>query len=1417
MTYSGHVYPEITGDPTDPNNPITISGDQAYPGTYTSPEEEEEQLLASFQKQPDEDAEAYRLRVGQGKQKDESRDDYMRRMRIYMDNQGVDADMDAFVSREAAEVAAGTTVLPFIDLGVDAIGKLGPVGASINDTWDEKTQFSSEYTQNIRDVAGVIVPVVAGSMVAAPLAGMAAKGAGGGAIAQGLARMGATAGVDMAVVGISDYSERDEGIMNALDGFLDSMGNPLGMNIPEAMQVLDDDDPTVRRVKLMAEAGVFSIVGDSLGYFLHKGLKWFTPKDEAAVSFKKKMRAENPDPDSAFVASKLDDQIEENIEALDVVSKEKEISVELAENLQEMLAERGKNLTDEVTEVVNNSAEKNLSFKKATEKLLAEDVVIMQTQKSQIISDVGTKGFSDATIDPLESYVARQNASRDWQTADSGAKKILDDPWDDTFHPDVQPGLADPSSTAARFSIPPGNVARNAADIAAEKVKFVVPENGVPTPMLSEPMMRDGLGANNDTRDIVVKITQEKETAGQYVSEIRKTKISNADEEEAGFILLKEILAADDVEEVKRIILPRKRSQSYVAGGEEIASLTPADAPIVGRAMRELVQTYLGPEVQQTSARLLHTTSKELDAISEAMSKFRDGVDPARITEVAIDKITMLAGEYGLQKYLWGWQGQNLKWWERIAKGIKKPEELVEQLSEYRIKNKASTSKLNTDLKKLMQDNPAAAYNLAMAYDLTGGKVADQVALTKWFQKQINLKSMLVNLEDDPTILAGIARAIRFNNVLSGLSAARAFVGNAAALVLKPAEYMLGTGMMGLVDGNFKDIRRGFYAYASLDNQGAALTNAYEMWKRANKDPQSVMKAYRADYQYTDDAKWELLDRMEEQYLKEGKTGDAFLIRKMRQGRDLALSPWMRWGTNAMLAIDTYTNTLVATANSKFRAFDEITNAGRQVDAASLQNAWKKHYNNAFDPDGVIKDEWLRYTSGEITLNNDNGMAQALTTLTQKVPGLLPFMMFPRSGINYIRKRLNYTPVQALVPSRTQKMLLAGGDDAKIREALLEYGIDATKEPQYHMIYKNIKAEYLGRMAMGATLMGGLYHSALAGNIRGNIPPQKQDQKFWRANNIQPKTIKVGGNWVSYDGIPPFDPILTFIGDIAYHQRDISESALESWHGKMLFTIAESFVSSTPLSGLDTLVALANPSSDGSAAWSRFMANEVRSYIPSSGLLGVGANLISSTQKDIYDDFYGYLANRLPGVNTMLPEQIDYWTGDPVKEYTDPMLRIFNALSPIKVSEGEEPWRKWLLESGFNSTEAFSKDSTGAIDFTPEQRQVIAKYVGEQQLWKKIEKMSTNDRYNRELEDLRAHRQSGMDSDEIKLKESNLSVYRELRRIVKQAVSVAELKALQNGDINLDTVEGSYIANQYLKMGDIEGAVRIQQKYLNKK
>jgi hypothetical protein len=326
----------------------------------------------------------------------------------------------------------------------------------------------------------------------------------------------------------------------------------------------------------------------------------------------------------------------------------------------------------------------------------------------------------------------------------------------------------------------------------------------------------------------------------------------------------------------------------------------------------------------------------------------------------------------------------------------------------------------------------------------------------------------------------------------------------------------------------------------------------------------------------------------------------------------------------------------------------------------------------------------------------------------------------------------------------------------------------------------------------------------MGGNIRGNGPQNPAERKKLRDNfGWQEKTINIGGTWVSYAGLPPFDPVLTMIGDLAYYQRDIGSTVTEDWLGKLGYTFSMTFANQTWLAGLEPLVAIMNQET---GAAERMLANQVRSFIPQSGTLGVAAKAIDNSQKDIYKDFVGYIKNRLPGLNMTLPEQIDIYTGKPVNDIDNPMLRALNAVSPVQVSEGAEPWRQWLIDTGWDGVQMIRKDSSGNHEYTPAEREVLYKYIGEQQIWKEFDKLSKNKKYNDQLDRVRAMRVQGVDSEKIDV--AQLEAYSVLNKVMLEAQKAAE-KRLQSDNPDMwEAINLSIRNKNLLKQGRVDDARR---------
>ena len=138
--------------------------------------------------------------------------------------------------------------------------------------------------------------------------------------------------------------------------------------------------------------------------------------------------------------------------------------------------------------------------------------------------------------------------------------------------------------------------------------------------------------------------------------------------------------------------------------------------------------------------------------------------------------------------------------------------------------------------------------------------------------------------------------------------------------------------------------------------------------------------------------------------------------------------------------------------------------------------------------------------------------------------------------------------------------LIYARTDEDIARALAEHGIDFASTPNARAIFENLRAEYTGRLMFSGMLVSSLFSYAMSGNVRGNghynaSRRLKERDQF----GYEPKTINIGGKWVSYKGIIGVDQMLSTLGDLAYYSNDLNEAMLENWQAKLSWTLSAGF------------------------------------------------------------------------------------------------------------------------------------------------------------------------------------------------------------------------------------------------------------------
>jgi len=1016
---------------------------------------------------------------------------------------------------------------------------------------------------------------------------------------------------------------------------------------------------------------------------------------------------------------------------------------------------------------------------------------------------------------PVESHVRNQTIRRDIQVDELGVRQLeieYDNPGLAKGYNEYVTSKNAPAASKAVFTTEPAAPVRNAVEVSARKQGIT---DGPAANVLSEPEYKF-IAKTGSARKFLDRKVREIQSAGKFQWLINNFRGSsrNLDDDALDFYAV--ALGAEDMKDLKEAFLSRRATMPLSnQPGDVIEYATEQQTRGAFQALRDLTNIYLGKPIAAQSGRALDSAANEITLLASGAVKFSEVADFKHVQEMILDRMQFLLQEVGLNKYISGWQLQNKKLAKKLDKMAPTDDanELVNKLraefDEATVKNIAKSKETTKTVAQLMDSDRELAQTFIDAFAMSRGDITTIDGMMKWANSQGSLRSLIVSPKGGMSMLAQGLWAVRYNNVLSGLSALRAGLGNTTNLLLKSHTAVLGHGLEGLATGDFKNLHRARYAYASMaETNRRALKEAWAAWKRVNDDPTAFMDLMRKDRNVIrDDQQWNLMQRIADTVWKpNGDTGKLTTWRFMKLNRNASQLSFMRWGTNAMIAADQYANVSLATHKSRMMAYDEVfqqighmPNGNKELLAA----AEKKHYANMFDKNGLIKDAAVKHSAGELALNLDAPVSDFISNATNQFPVLKSLFMFPRTGINAVRLGVSYLPIAAIPGTgKIADTLLAKTDD-EIAAALGKHGIKGN-DPDRMLIFENLKAEYKGRMAMGGMITAAAFAYAMGGNIHGNGPVNAGERKKLRDNGFFfPKTIKIGNKRISYAGVEPFDTLLSLVGDATYYASDIGSSVFEDIQTKIAWTLTASFTDKTFLSGIEPFIKL---TTGDETAMKRFLANETRAYIPMSGAAGVLANAVSSSQKDIYNDMVGYIKNRLPGFNTQLPERIDIWTGKPINDISNPFMRILNAGNPVPISDGGEPWRQWLFRTGWDGMRLLRKDSTGKYEYTPAEREQLYRIMGSMGLDKEIQKLMKSEKLNAELDRMRQYRAQNANYSYMDLRTEDLDTHRILNKIIRRAQKKAELIMQSKNPTMAEKIDAVSMIQRLMKRGKLEEA-----------
>lgn len=322
----------------------------------------------------------------------------------------------------------------------------------------------------------------------------------------------------------------------------------------------------------------------------------------------------------------------------------------------------------------------------------------------------------------------------------------------------------------------------------------------------------------------------------------------------------------------------------------------------------------------------------------------------------------------------------------------------------------------------------------------------------------------------------------------------------------------------------------------------------------------------------------------------------------------------------------------------------------------------------------------------------ENPLAKNAATITTNV--LMPFTKVPSAFINRV---IDFTPIGAMKEAVMQ--IAAGKLDQRALATALSEATTGTA------------LIYLGKQL------------ADAGMLSGGYPDDPKEQARWKAEGIQPNSIRVDDKWLSLNYFGP-------LGSLFAQGKRVSEAQKEGENAAGQAVAAAGGIAQDALgqSFLQGVSGAVDAATDPKRYAANFVKNQAASVVPT--LIGDVATVSDNKQREANTPAEA-IKNKIPGARQTLPVAQDVY-GEELGRKTDPVSSMVNPLRPsdehlddvtseVRRLHDVDPENKDLQVTPTPVDKALSLDGQ-RVKLTAEQRREIQKTVGQKtkEAWREI-------------------------------------------------------------------------------------------------
>lgn len=876
--------------------------------------------------------------------------------------------------------------------------------------------------------------------------------------------------------------------------------------------------------------------------------------------------------------------------------------------------------------------------------------------------------------------------------------------------------------------------------------------------VISEPALKYSLTSGDNAQDVVLGLADQLNQAGRIGMEGNGWKVTFDDVIDEGENLAIQLfdprMSKANVRQVLEPFIIRTDD------GKEI--LAEGGFAMAAKALRGFGSDLTSMDVARAQSILAGSLSGRISDLSEG-ARLMEGTAAVEVAqEKIIDMMQYVTQLSASAKY---YKNRKMNLIQQVKNGFKN----IEGYNEATVLGAGETAKrifedsqrFGNTMRQIAANQPRLMDQFLMAYELTDGSIDTITKMNNYIAGMTtDLGKAVINLnpEIENKLIAGVWSNV-YNNILSAFKTPiQALAGNFGGIVSQPISYFAGAALSGK---GLKAMQRGWIAYSSVgETMKKALPYAGDVFLKASREPDSIRSVTRTDLLLQSERELDFLKQAARAQAADGDDGLQYIVNQIEMLNDLGKDPVLRFGPNAMTALDGFTGVFNAAAESRFRAMDELVSSGKPITKENVKPIADKYYKEMFGDNGLLKDEAVKYANSEMALNLDTPLAQGVGDLVKTVPGIRPFLMFPTTGMNMIDMMGKYGPwtpfqrdVNELAYTKLDDLL---GNEERIDQLLKARNIDIESMDTIAKQNKIADLKYMtrGRKAIGALAVTGTVGLIMKDRITGDGLYDKETQMSRVKNSKwQKRSIKgLDGKFYSYDALGPIADWLALTANVADNFDMLGEAKVEHFLSKLGFVFGAAVTDRT---GLSTIKPLLDILSGNEGAMTRWSAGFINSLGPLASQRGEWSRILSQGLVEVENDFMSQLENRNRFAGELDPSNRQPYvyspvTGEKPNGYSF-LQRLWNAYSPIKIHAEQSPEEKFLQEMEFDINTNFrSKDG---VKLTAPERSELFRLMGKREHFKEsIQEIMRDAGDWKSIEELRELRNQGYKSDEVSLK-----------------------------------------------------------------